>query len=329
MMKIDFVVPWVDGSDPEWQRQKSFYTNTPIIEGDVRYRDWGSFKYWFRAVEKYAPWVNRIFLITCGQVPEWLNVDHPKLRLIEHKDYMPQEYLPTFSANPIELNIHRIPELSEHFVYLNDDMFLNCEAKEEDFFVNGSPCLSAVLSEFIPTIINDEFLHCLCNDIAFLNSHFKKRDVIKANREKWYTPVYGKGMLKNVFYSLNRHGFSMLQNFHMASPMLKSTYEKVWMLEPELLHETSLHKTRNIRDVNQYIMSYYDIGTGNFNPRNPRDGHYYEIGRYGDVLRDDIINGRHKIICINDTVCENFEEETQSIIAAFEKKFAEKSFFEI
>ncbi len=328
-MKIDFVVPWVDGSDIQWQKEKAAYTGIPVRENDVQYRDYGLFKYWFRAVEEYAPWVNRIFLVTCGQVPEFLDTQHPKLCLVHHRDYMPEEYLPTFSANPIELNLHRIPELSEHFVYFNDDELLNSPVQPEDFFVDGLPKFSAILSEFTPSIVNDTFQHFLCNDIAFLNSHFKKKDVIKKNLRKWYSPVYGKWLIKNIYHSLmGSHGFSMIQNFHMPAPMLKSTYEKVWELEPDLLHQTSLHKTRSVLDVNQYIMSFYDMGTGNFVPRDPRTGCYYEIGKSDDALCDDIRKGKHQLICINDTECDNYSQTIEKLLDALNSKFPTKSSFE-
>ena len=93
-MKIDFVVPWVDGSDLEWQKQKELYTGVPQKLDDVRYRDGGIFKYWFRAVEQYAPWVNCIYLVTNGQIPIWLNRNHPQIRLVSHKENIPEEYLP-------------------------------------------------------------------------------------------------------------------------------------------------------------------------------------------------------------------------------------------
>ncbi|WP_331836427.1 hypothetical protein [Erysipelothrix piscisicarius] len=70
-------------------------------------------------------WVNNVYLITYGHLPDFLNVDHPKLKIINHTDYIPSDYLPTFSSHTIELNMHRIEGLSEHFVYFNDDMFLN------------------------------------------------------------------------------------------------------------------------------------------------------------------------------------------------------------
>ena len=328
-MKIDFVIPWVDGADIKWQLQKELHTGNAVDVNDVRYRDWGILKYWFRAVEQFAPWVNCIYFVTCGQIPDWLNVEHPKLKLVDHKEYLPDEYLPTFSSHPIELNFHRICGLSEHFVYFNDDMFLNAPVSEGDFFYNGFPRLTAILSELSPSVINDTFLHCLCNNIAFMNKHFRKRNVIWKNSLKWFSGKYGKLVLKNIYYSVAGNAFSMIQNFHMPSPMLKSTYEKVWNMEPELLHETSCHKIRNHKDVNQYVMNYYDIGTGQFVPRNPKDGHYYEVGHNSKALCDDIIKGGHKMICINDAVCSNFELEMQRIILAFEKKYPMKSSYEV
>ena len=122
---IDIVVPWVDGSDPEWEAERSQYR--PVIKSDTsssRFREWGLFQYWFRGIEKYAPWVRKVHLITWGHLPEWLNTSHPKLNIVNHKDYIPEEYLPTYSSHVIELNMHRIPDLAEHFIYFNDDVYL-------------------------------------------------------------------------------------------------------------------------------------------------------------------------------------------------------------
>lgn len=127
MQKIDFVVTWVDGNDPIWQASKAKYAELADItlNSDARYRDWDIFKYWFRAVEKYAPWVNKVFLITEGHLPEWINLEHPKLVHIKHSDYIDEKYLPTFSSHPIEWFYHKIPGISDTFVSFNDDMFLN------------------------------------------------------------------------------------------------------------------------------------------------------------------------------------------------------------
>ena len=72
---IDFIMIWVDGNDPEWQKEKRKYQPGDAADDrEIRYRDWDNLQYWFRAVEKFAPWVNRIHFVTCGHLPKWLNL---------------------------------------------------------------------------------------------------------------------------------------------------------------------------------------------------------------------------------------------------------------
>mgnify|MGYP000949357810 FL=1 len=125
-MKIDFVVSWVDGNDPEWIAEKNKFSPgiNKTFNTNIRYRDYGLFKYWFRSIEKYAPWVNKIYVVTSGQKPEWLNIHADKIVFVKHSDFIPEEYLPTFNSNAIELNLHRIKGLSENFVLFYDDMYL-------------------------------------------------------------------------------------------------------------------------------------------------------------------------------------------------------------
>ena len=73
-MDIDFVVLWVDGNDPEWRAEKAKYQGAVTDDSNSvnRFRDWGLMPYWFRAVEKFTPWVHKIHFVTCGHVPEFL-----------------------------------------------------------------------------------------------------------------------------------------------------------------------------------------------------------------------------------------------------------------
>ena len=62
--KIDFVIAWVDGNDPDWQVERKRYANDS--KGDnrnIRFRDWNNLHYWFRSIEKCTPWVNKIYFI--------------------------------------------------------------------------------------------------------------------------------------------------------------------------------------------------------------------------------------------------------------------------
>lgn len=196
-MDIDFVIPWVDGGDSRWVAARNLYSDKPVSE--AQYRDWNILRYWFRAVERFAPWVRTIHFVTFDQVPEWLNTDHEKIHLVDHKDYIPEAYLPTFSSHVIELNFHRIEGLAEHFVYFNDDMFLGAPVEETDFFVDGKPCESPIMSALTPSVVGDPFVHYLCNNLCVINSHFSKRSTMKRHFKKWFSPLYGKLLMKNVY----------------------------------------------------------------------------------------------------------------------------------
>lgn len=115
--EIDIVIPWVDGSDAKWIQEKRYWYQrlNPDRESnsDTRYQNWDNLAYWFRAVETCLPWFHRICFITWGHVPDFLNLNHPKLKVVRHEDFIPREFLPTFQVNAIEMNLHRIPELSE------------------------------------------------------------------------------------------------------------------------------------------------------------------------------------------------------------------------
>ena len=114
--KIDIVILWVDGNDPKWQKEKNKYLETKGDSKVNRFRDFDNLQYLFRGIEKYADWVNKVFFITWGHLPEWLNEKNEKLEIINHEDFIPKEYLPTFNSNVIEMNLHRIKNLSSHFI---------------------------------------------------------------------------------------------------------------------------------------------------------------------------------------------------------------------
>ena len=187
---IDFVVTWVDGSDEDWIAQKNKYLVKNTASVDVRkrrYRDWNIFMYWFRGVEKYAPWVNHVYLVTSGHYPKWLDLTNPKLSLITHDVIFDEKYLPTFNNCAIELLMHKIPGLSEHFVYFNDDLFLTAPTEPSDFFKNGMP-RDTVGFAANPLKV-DEHGKGICNimhtNTILVSRFFDKDEVFRNNRWKF------------------------------------------------------------------------------------------------------------------------------------------------
>lgn len=339
MENIDFVMIWVDGSDLAWQKEKSKYQvnkSRNIDDGEERYRDWGILRYWFRAVEKYAPWVHRVYFVTCGQIPEWLNLESQKLKFVKHSDYMPKEYLPTFSSHPIELNLHRIEGLSEQFVYFNDDMFLTRPVSPGDFFIDGIPVHPALLHAILPMAggNNEIMSHIYVNMITSINRNFNARQSIKENKNKWYNlnACGFKNLIMNLFNAQHRD-FVGFANEHLPVPILKSTMEDVWAKEGELLHETSCRKFRSSQDVSQYLFRYWDLANGNFVPvRADRLGKRYMLQLDSSDICAKIRNQNHKMICLNDMsdgcTYEQFEVVKNQLINAFETILPDISCFE-
>ena len=330
MEPIDFVVTWVDGNDPEWLKEKDKYLGRSLNSGSTpnRFRDWGTFKYWFRGVEKFAPWVNRVFLITCGHYPEWLNTAHPKLRLVKHADYIPPECLPTFNSNVIELFLHKIPDLSEHFVLFNDDVFLTAPTVPEDFFVNGVPCDEALLEANNGTDPRDIFPHTILNNCSIINKHFDKKEVLRKHFFKFINLKYGKENIRTILL-IPFKNFSSFKDLHVAASHTKSNYERVWAAEPELLMRTGRSKIRTINNVNQWLIKNWRVCSGEFVPRSTKWGKKFDLGLSPDVY-DQIKSGKWKNVCVNDGNQEfDFEAEKKKLNEALDTLFPQKSSYEL
>ena len=330
--KIDLVIAWVDDSDEEWIKEKNKYSNKKIdVENSIiRYRDLGTLKYLFRGIEKFAPWINKIHFVTYGHIPKWLNVENPKINIVCHKDYIDEEFLPTFSSRPIELNLHRIKGLSDKFIYFNDDMFFIDKVKPSDFFKKGYPKYAAICDSLRADKTNDKYAHNILNASIIINNHFNKRKEMIKHLNKWFSIKYGKYNLKNIL-NFPYKECSRLCNFHMPYPYLKKTFSEVWNEENEILNETCKNKIRTIMDVNQTIFWYWAIFKNEFYPQKIKMGKYYGITDDNSKIVETITKQKCKIICINDTYMSenvNFESVKNEIKNAFETILNEKCSYE-
>lgn len=325
---IDFVLIWVDGSDKEWQTEKAKYAGEDKRES--KYRDWDLLKYWFRGVEKFAPWVNKVHFVTCGHLPKWLNTECSKLDIVKHSDYIPKEYLPTFSSHPIELNLHRIPNLAEHFSYFNDDMYIISPVKPEDFFKKRRPRDRAVLT--VNCVKESwEIQHINNQNTSIINEEFNFRESLRHNLAKWFNIKNGLDNLRN-FWLLPCPRFPGIKHEHANSNLLKTTLEEVWDKYPEVLGRTSQNKFRTHLDINQWIFKDWQIVSGNFLPIS-KQSKFVDL-KFENGLKDAkkiIENQSTKILCINDA--ENiddqmFEDMKNSLKASFDTILGDKSEFE-
>lgn len=327
--KIDFVLTWVDNSDSTWLREKKQYTNSEVSSNTstARYRDWRLLKYWFRSVEMYAPWVNKIFLIVDNKLPNWLNLENDKLIVVQHNDFIPRKYLPTFNSRTIELNIHRIKGLSEKFVYFNDDMFLNQTVKPEDFFKDNKPVDQGSLNIVVPN--ESKMSPVLFNNLEIINKYFSKRQIIKNNFNKYFNLKYGVLNFRTL-YLLPIPFFLGFFNPHLPIAFLKTNFDKIWKLESEKCDFTCKHKFRESTGINLWLVRYWQLASANFIPQSKKFGKYIQLSNENIQLISDLLGSSYKIFCINDSEeIENFEMTRKYVLVEFEKKYFEKSKFEI
>ncbi|WP_412988387.1 Stealth CR1 domain-containing protein [Pediococcus siamensis] len=326
MENIDFVVTWVDFQDPVWKAKYNEYRpqRLNLTNNEIRYRDYGTFKYWFRSVEKYAPWVNKIFLVTDKQVPEWLNTNNDKLVIVDHTDFIDPEFLPTFNSSVIELNIANIKQLSEKFVLFNDDMFLNDVVKKEDFFKNGMP---VDFGTFQPTMPTTEFTHILINDLLLINDWFENRVIVKKNFKKYFSIKYGAKRLAEAATMLPYRKIAGFYDAHISSPYLKSTFKKVLKMADDDFKKTETHKFRNNNDINEWLIKYYQFCSGQFEPQRKTFGSFYELTDRNYFIQD-IEKSKSKVVCVNDVESPDLDVTMNLLRKTLQKKLPNKSSFE-
>ncbi|MEG1611904.1 MAG: Stealth CR1 domain-containing protein [Alistipes sp.] len=325
---IDFVIPWVDGNDPDWRRE--FATARHVTNEDasvIRFRDWRNLQYWFRGVEQFAPWVSRIHFITWGHLPPWLNTSNPKLHIVNHADYIPSAYLPTFNSNTIELNIARIEGLAEHFVLFNDDTFLCRSCTPTDFFRRGLPCDMARLSIVQPSSVG----HIVYNSLELINAAYRKNEVLRRHFGKWFALRYGFTNLLKSMTLAPWSSFPGILDHHMPQPYLRSQYERAWRTWGEQLDATCRHTFRDLTDLSEWLVRYDTLCRGEFAPQGMSDTSLMTINEAAiDTICRDIRSQQYRMICMNDsTEISDFETLSRRLCEAFNTILPEKSSYEL
>lgn len=330
--KVDFVVSWVNSNDIQWQNKKNELlqrNNQPtLMVGEERYHDYGFFRYWFRAIEKYAPWVNHVYVVTDQQIPDFFS-ENDKFTIIDHKEFIPHEFLPTFSSSVIELYLDKIPNLSDNFVYFNDDTFLNAPVKVSDFFNNkGIP-----LDMAVPTLLapHSEFDHLPFNNSLVLNRYFNKREILRKNWRYFFKLKYGFSNLLKLLMTLPFPYWSSFTIQHIPFSLKKSDYLLLKKYAGEEMVRTSQMHFRSDKDINLWLLEEIRFMLGKFSPRSAKDGHFFDFDSASDLVKC-ISKGETKLICINDDSkkfgLHEKERVALKISDAFEKKFPNKASIE-
>jgi len=279
---VDVVYLWVDGSDRAWQERKRAalarqgVVVPPVGSADERFRDHGELRYSFRSIDRFAPWVRNIYLVSDQQVPGWLDVNHPRIRLVDHQELFGDEgTAPTFNSHALGARLHRIEGLSEHYLYLNDDVFLGRLLGPSTFFhANGMPKFFLSRSTLPMTEEDDAAPH-----------EQARRNVAE--------------LLQRDFGRLPGRTF-----FHTPIPQRRSLLTELEQRYPNEFSDTwhSQFRSGSDHEVNWWLHAYYGYLTGRAVPGSIRYD-YFNLGLEGTERRMARLLARRDLqaFCINDT----------------------------
>lgn len=301
-MDIDFVTTYVDMNDLVWQNLYKKTFKCKNIKNIERYRDYGMLKYQLRSIEKFMPWIRNVILIlqSPSQIPNWLNIKHPKLRIVYHKDYIPKEFLPTFNSNVIEMFIHNIKDLSENFILANDDMLAVSPIREDFFFKNGKPVYKKTIkSKNFRLLKNGIFDHTLFNNMTL------ERKVSKFKNRIQY------------------------ENKHQMTPYNLSFWKKsITRFKNEISQALTKSPKRNIFNINHWLIRDLALITNEFINDPERNERGY-ISVNDTVTIEQMLNTikNSKTACLNDCFKEKYRGK--DIANVLETILNQKSYFEV
>lgn len=288
---IDYVVPMVFHDDVSWQQdfnRVGAQYDESRVDDFVRWRSWGTERLLVRCVRKYMPFVRTLYVILARESQKQSWMDEEEVRIVYHKDFIPEEYLPTFNSCAIEMFLHMIPDISDRFIYGNDDMFPLSPLTEDDFFEGDVPCLHEAELTF-PASPN--VFHRICrNALNFVAKEFGKA----------YTTTWLKGD-------------------HSLTPMLRDTWEYLHTLQAGVVRST-ITPFRSSGNFIQWICPWWHYLSGNYVDKMPKQT-YVSVKDSVDEVVAAIGREDSGVVCINDNECEqDYMKYGRAVIHAIEQK---------
>ena len=308
-MDIDLVYLWVNGNDPKWQAKRDACIGRPTERQENckgRYADSGELKYSLRSIEMYAPWIRKIFIVTDDQKPEWLNTENPKIQVVDHKEIMPAESLPCFNSTLIEHYLDKIPGLSEHFLFSNDDMYINQPVTPATFFAaDGLPIL-------------------YMNRKPFRKLALWFRDNVKGKPLSMYLKIIRNAAelvekYYGTYYGCKPH--------HNIDSYLKSTITFTNKKFEKEFSPMIPHHVRAADDVQRSVYSYVALAENKGHLRYVSHKHSFRLHIDNHKLYEKFERYNPVFFCMNDSEFAN-DADRKAAIDFLESKFPKKSEFE-
>ena len=241
MEKIDAVITWVDGSNPAYQRKlKEYLPDNNTLKR--QYFQANEINLCVASIVKYAPFIRKIFIVTDKQRPNLDSIKHlvtlDKVEIIDHEEIFREnkDCLPTFNIRSIDALLFKIKNLSDKFIYFNDDMFLVKETSQEDWFINNKAVLTGVWAK----TYNKQVIKTISHRIKkFLNV----RPSFNAAQSK----------AANIVGFHDRY----FKSYHCGRPQIKSVIKNFYDTNPERLKNQIRHKFRDGRQYMPYSLCWH------------------------------------------------------------------------
>jgi hypothetical protein len=333
LLPIDVVYTWVDGSDPQWiarNREALVKNGFPEPAKSLRFANHEELRYSMRSIERYMPWVRRIFLVTDHQRPSWLKDGESKVTIVDHSEIFPdRKCLPTFNSTAIEANLHRIPGLGERYVYFNDDMMIGTPFEPEDFFSpDGRPY--SFTFDYSNFKKKDKFLRSLPNIYRYFQA---------MNLKFWIWR--NKDRLPPFSVKLRHSRLMIICRLNKVLPFYKTkhtpmvhTLTEARRVEEIFKDDFAICRSHPFRSRNDLFFSelYATVGllTGLTVDRrfSKKDLFYFHFGRKDNPNLARLRDGAFRFININDGCGDVSREELDKFNATMNELFPQPSSFE-
>lgn len=271
---IDYVVPFVDGNDIEWQKIHDKYTikETGELNTTNRFRSWDNFQYVFRCIEQNCKFIDNVYLIVMqeSQIPSWINTKN--VNIVYHKDFIPEKHLPCFSSSMIETYMTNIKDISEYFLYTNDDLFVINKTVRKDWFENGTPKVGM--------------------------TRFTQRD------DYFSSLSFRSWQIGTSEFSTNK----TYRTTHGISGILKSVGDHLHSIKKEVI-EKSVSRFRSSTDLNQYMYTDYVFVLSNYNFKKSVSEKYLSVITEKSLDKLGNLNSS-QVLCLNDCIKDANEFES-------------------
>lgn len=309
---IDLVYLWVDGSEERWITKKNNFlaqkTGLTIeATSKARITDNQELRYSLRSIEKNAPWIRKIFIVTDEQTPAWLNTHNPRVEIIDIRQILPPKALPCYNSVVIEYFLYKIPDLSERFIYANDDMFIYKQVEPDFFYDQSSGYPIARLQQ------------------SLSNKYVKKiGELLNINNNVYRQTIQNAALLID-----NRYGkYYPHTPHHNIDAYLKSNHKKV--VEEVFKDEIDAVVTNHFRepnDIQRILFLYFALVTKRAVKKFVNRHESTRIGLHESNYMQYITKYNPYLFCLNDTH-KATDEDRARVKPFLELLFSHKSSFE-